>query len=226
MTRPVVHLVRGVVGALVGVAVVVDCWTSSFLDQDSHQWAIVAIIATAILVAECLPDLEIVLPWPGAVTIAMLFPLAAIYGCVPETDHLPTIGALLGVVALMEIVTRRPRRIIWHGFAATLVLWGGVYGATGRDRAFVGGLFAFWPIVVVAIIMRVLPRLARVAAAARAVVFVLGAVATLIVARTGALQTGRRAAARDAVLTGAASLVLALAVAWAATRARPSRPTS
>lgn len=225
MTRRAVHVVRLAVGAGVGAVVVAACWTSSFLDQGGHRWAIVAIIVTAMAVADCLPDLEAALPWPGAVTIALLFPLAAIYGCVPETDHLYTIGAVLGTVGVLEIVMRRARGIVWHALAATLVLWGAVYGATGRDRAFVGGLFAFWPIVLVAVVGRLLPRLGRVAPA-RVLVFILGAVAALVVARTGALETGRRAAGRDAALAGSASLILALIVALIATRARRSRPTS
>jgi len=220
------HVVRWAIGAAVGVVVVAECWSSSFLEQDSHRWAIVAIVAVAILVAECLPDLESALPWPGAATGALLFPLAAIYGCVPETDHLYTIAAVIGVVALLELVTRRARGIIWHAVAATLLLWGAVYGATGRDRAFVGGLFAFWPIVLVGGLTWFRPGLLRAASVTRIAVYVLGATATLIVSRTGALQAGRRPASRDALVAGLVSFVAAVALVLATTRAKPSRRTS
>jgi hypothetical protein len=186
----------------------------------------VAIIAVAVLVAESLPELESVLPWPGAVMIALLVTLAAIYGCVPETDHLPQIGVVLAGFGALEIGSRRSRGIVWHALAATLVLWAAVFGAVGHDRAFVGGLFAFWPTVLVAVVALVVPRFVRAAPAARAAVFVCGGVAALVVARTGALEVGRTKAARSAAVTGVASLVAALLIAFVATRARRSRPTT
>lgn len=238
-------VVGAVAGAIVGSTVVVLCRNDAFLREANRRWAVIAIVVVAVAVGACLGRLARIMPWPGALTAVLLVTLAAMYGCVPETDQIPPVAAILVIVGLLEVALRRSfhpagstpagptpagsipagpllawLQLAWIVVAAALVLWAGVYGTAGYDRAFIGGLFAFWPVVLVAVVGLVFPQLARAATLARLLVFGLGAAAALVVARTGALQPGRRPALRDAAIWGGATLVAGLFVGWLATRAR------
>ena len=82
-----------------------------------------------------------------------------------------------------------------------LVMWSGLFGATGRESALVGALFAAWPLVLV------LTGVGSPVVAAG-----LGSVAAVAVARTGALQPTVRPAL-SAVAVAVFVTLAALAVA-------------
>ncbi len=90
---------------------------------------------------------------PGEVPALLGLTAIAIYGCVPETSNqMPAIGVMLASLFVIELIARRPSAPLVHAVAAGIVLWSGLYGATGRESAIVGALFAFWPLVLVVIV--------------------------------------------------------------------------
>lgn len=156
--------------------ILADAWD----DLAGNRWwvaplvvAIAAALPIAIArVAACTP--------PGTVTLALLGAAAASYACVPETDQFPTAVVPVVVTGLVELAGRRHAARLWHCAVALLVLWAGVYGATGRPSALVGTLFAWWPLAAAALFVR--PRAPRWAGPA---IVVIGALAAGLVARTG-----------------------------------------
>lgn len=199
-------------------------WRVSALNEARHTWVIWGILVTAVVVAGALPEALRVLPEPGLLTGTLVLSLAAVYGCVPETDQIPGIAVVIVAVGLIEVCTRQTMPIAWHAIAATLVLWAAMFGATGRQRAFVGGLFAFWPVLLLALVVRVVPSILRSHVLARALIALLGGVGAIVVARTGGLELGRKPAARDAAIVVGVTLVASFAIA-VVSRARPARRT-
>jgi hypothetical protein len=118
--------------------------------------------------------------WPLTLTAASI----AIYGCVPETTHLPAFGLMTIGLAIVEVATRQRSAPIVFCVAAALVLWAGLFGATGRESAIVGAIFAFWPVVIVPIVTVVVPGLRRRPELVSWVISAIGAVAAVGVART------------------------------------------
>jgi hypothetical protein len=154
-----------------------------------------------------------VFPTPGVWPTIWCVAAAAIYGCVPETDQMRAMGVLTVGCLLLELITRRQLGVVVHLAVAGVLLWAGLYGASGQDRAVVGALFAFWPAVIVPLIALVWPGLlvAR-PEPVRWVIAGLGAAAALIVARTGAIQPDVGSALRSVAIWGPVSLVAACVV--------------
>jgi hypothetical protein len=150
---------------------------------------------------------------PGAWSAMWLVVTAAIYGCVPETDHLPGIAVALAVLLLVELMTRHRLHGMANLAVAGVLVWAVFHGAAGRDRAIVGGLFAFWPVVIVWIVAVGHPGLMRRPEPVRWAVAACGGAAALIVSRTGALDPGWAPALRSIALWAPASLAAAALVA-------------
>jgi hypothetical protein len=181
--------VRWAIGLAGGALVVAASWNASDLGTSPNWWAAIGTMVVAVVLAEALPLAQQLMPTPGAVPAALTATAAAVYGCVPETDQIPPIGVFVVALVLVEVVTRRRLRLSWHAGASLLVLWAGIYGATGRQSALVGALFAWWPVVIVPLAAAVFPSVAVARREpTRWVVAAVGAVAALVVARTGALQ--------------------------------------
>jgi hypothetical protein len=159
---------------------------------------------------------------PGEVPALLGLGAITIYGCVPETGQMFTIGLLLAGLGLVEFVTRRPSGPVVHGLAAAIVLWSGLYGATGRESAIVGALFAFWPLVLVVLVCH-LPRLAPPRPVVRWTVGLIGGVAAVVVARTGALEPTIGPALVAVAIALPTSLAIALVVVAINPRARRHR---
>jgi hypothetical protein len=154
---------------------------------------------------------------PGELPVLLGWAAVAIYGCVPETDQMPTIGALVAGLFVIERVTRLPSALPIQVVAAAIVLWSGLYGATGRGSAIVGAWFAFWPLLVMvalAVVAEPLPLRVRWTLGACA------ALAALVVARTGALATTTSPALAAVAVASTVSLAC---LAWIVVRHR-SRP--
>jgi hypothetical protein len=147
--------------------------------------------------------------WPLMLAAAAL----ATYLCVPETDQMSTIGLMTVGLLLIELVTRQRSAPIVIAAGAAVVLWSGLYGATGRDSAIVGAIFALWPVVIVPIVALIRPVLrARPEPVAWAIALI-GAVAAVAVARTGALQPTVRPAIVAVAIVAPISLAFGLLLA-------------
>ena len=125
---------------------------------------------------------------PGEVPALLGLSAIAIYGCVPETSNqMPAIGVMLASLFLIELVARQSSPLPVQAVAAGIVLWSGLYGATGRDSAIVGALFAFWPLVLVIVVCH-WPNRPQPRPIVRWTIGLIGGIAAVAVARTGALE--------------------------------------
>ena len=177
MWSPEGLLVRAVAGLAVGIAAVARSREASGLDD--RALVVVSAVAIVVAVSVGLPVLQERLGLPGAVPALIGVMQFAIYCCVPETDQIPQV--VFAVVVLMALELAADRPMPWWLVLAVvgLVMWSGLFGATGRESALVGALFAAWPLVLV---------LAGVGSSVVVVAAGVGSVAAVAVARTGALQ--------------------------------------
>lgn len=203
---------RLAVGLVGGLLVVASSWPASFGSRD-RWWAAVGTVVVALALSEALPVGQRLMPRPGAVPLAIAAAAVAAYGCVPETDQLTPVGICVGGVALFELASFQRLPIVWHAATAGLVLWAGVYGATGRQSALVGALFAIWPVLIVPLVAVLRPGLRQAREPVRWLIALMGAGAAVAVARTGALQPTIGPALVAVAFWGTVSLVVALAVA-------------
>lgn len=168
-------------------------------------------------------------PLPGEFPALMIGATASIFCCVPETDHLDEVAVALAVVFVLEVAVRRPFGRAVGALEAALVLAAGLYGATGRDSATVGAWFSFWP-VVLAVFAFGLARLIghragrhrELGAPRRITIEIIGLVAAIWVARTGALQPTVGPAFKAVAVAAPVSIVLAAAVVAVGVARRPS----
>ena len=122
---------------------------------------------------------------PGELPFLLALAAVAIYGCVPETGQMRTIGFLVAGLFLIEVVTRLPSAPVVSVTATLIVLWSGLYGATGRGSAVVGAWFAFWPLVLVVLTALLFGPLRL---AVRVAIGLIGGIAAVVVARTGGIE--------------------------------------
>lgn len=199
MRSPVGLVVRAVAGVAVGIAAVARSRDASGLDD--RPLVVVLAVAIVVAVAVGLPALQARLGLPGAVPALIGVMQFAIYCCVPETDQIPQVVFAVVVLLALEVAALRPMPW-WLVLAVVgLVMWSGLFGATGRESALVGALFAAWPLVLV-----------LTGVGSSVVAAGLGSVAAVAVARTGALQPTVRPAL-SAVAVAAFVTLAALAVA-------------
>ncbi|HEY4331573.1 MAG TPA: hypothetical protein VGM78_03345 [Ilumatobacteraceae bacterium] len=216
---------RAACGLIAGIVVVAASWDASDLGESHRRWAVVATIAVAVAVGVALPRARELMPAPGMMPFVIGTSLVAIYGCVPETGQIPEMAVVVVVVTLIEVASRSSLAIGWHGATAALVMWAGLYGATGQQRAIVGALFAFWPVVIVPLVTMLRPSLAEARQIVRWTVAGIASVAAVIVARTGALQPRLRPAVVSVLQLAGISAALAIAVAIVGPRVvKASRP--
>ena len=156
---------------------------------------------------------------PGEVPALLGLTAIAIYGCVPETNNqMPAIGVMLASLFVIELIARRPSGLLVHAVAIGIVLWSGLYGATGRESAIVGALFAFWPLVLVVIVCH-WPGREQPQPTARWIIGLIGGIAAVAVARTGALEPTIGPALIAVAIAVPASLAVALVVVSISPRA-------
>jgi hypothetical protein len=204
---------RRAIAAGIGLAVVVASYGPSRLGETERFWAALATIGLAVLLADVLPSLRELLPIPGVAPLTIVAALVAVYLCVPETDQIPVAAIVPVAVVVMELVGRRQVAIEWYAVAAASVGWAGLFGATGRQSALVGALFAFWVVVLVPLVnaLRRLPS-GRVGTTVGVIVAVIGALAVVVMARTGGIAPDAADAWIAAVTLGVVSLIVSLVV--------------
>ncbi len=190
---------RALVGMVVGVVAVRRSWDASAL----HDRPIVVLLALAItvLVSLVVRVAQERMSRPGSIPALIGVVQFAIYCCVPETDQIPQVVAAVVVLIALEISAART--MPWWLIVAVfgLVLWSGLFGATGRDSALVGTLFATWPLVLVLVGVLAGVGSPRVDAT-------VGSIAAVAVARTGGLEPTVRPALVAVVVAAVVSMVV------------------
>ncbi|MEX2625965.1 MAG: hypothetical protein WD225_03720 [Ilumatobacteraceae bacterium] len=208
-------------GALVGVALVLSAsWSAAGFGSDGPGWGPVAVVALCVVLAWTLPATQHLLPRPGDAPLVLVAPVTASYLCVPETDQLLRVAVVVAVVTLAAALARRRVPLIVLALLAAYVLWAGVFGSAGRASALVGALVAWWPVVLLPLMGWWRPALAGASIWARGLVVVIGAAASIAVARTGALEPTLTPALAATAIALPASLAVAVAITALATRAR------
>ncbi len=188
----------------VGVIAARRSWEPSALD-DRHAVVLTA-LAITVMVSVALPVLQDQFPRPGSIPVLIGVVQFAIYCCVPETDQVPQVVAAVVVLITLEVSAARPMPWWLVMTVFGLVMWTGLFGATGRESALVGTLFATWPLVLV---------LARVGSPR--VAGVIGSIAAVAVARTGGLEP----TVRPALVAVAIAALVSAFVVLVGVRPRP-----
>jgi hypothetical protein len=210
---------RRALGAGVGLAVVIATYGPSRLEDPARWWAAAAAVAVGVVLADVLPSVRRLLPVPGVAPATILATLAAVGLCVPETDQM-AIAAIVPVgVVVAEVIGRRQLGVEWYAVAAASVLWAGMFGATGRQSALVGALFAWWAVALLPLAHAVRPVRSRGTAM---VVAGIGAIAVVAVARTGGVAD----TAAPAWIAAAVAAVVSLGLAVVIVRAVPGTSLS
>ncbi len=209
MTSDDVASRRRAAGAAVGLLLVVVTYGRAGFGADDRQWAAGVAVVLAVLLADQLDELRALLPVPGVAPLTIVAALVAVWLCVPETDQLPVAALLPGAVVALELVLRRQVGVEWYALAAASVGWAGLFGASGRQSALIGALFAFWAVALVPLVHMMRPiRSTRDGIA----VAIIGAAAAFGLARTGGIADSSAVATLAVVAFSVVSFGLAAAV--------------
>lgn len=194
----VADLTPWLLGLIVGVAVVVALYRDATAGTVAPRWALVAEVLVASTAVASVAHSRVG-ERPVWVPLMLLGSCLAVYLCVPETsDQMATVGTVVAVAIVIEMVVRRALPIALHAALIGVVLWAGMYGASGRASAYVGALFALAPELLAGLVTR-----------REALVLITALLATIVVARTGALE---RTIGPALVAAGIATGVCLLAV--------------
>lgn len=173
----VADLTPWLLGVVVGVAVVIALYSDATAGTVAPRWVLVAAVFVASTAVASVAHSKVG-ERPGWVPVMLLGSCLAVYLCVPETsDQMATVAAVVAVAIVVEMALRRALPIALHTALIGVVLWAGMYGASGRDSAYVGALFALAPEVIAGLVPR-----------RKALVLSTAFVTTIVVARTGALE--------------------------------------
>jgi hypothetical protein len=201
---------RRAIGAGLGMLIVVLTYGASRYEDPDRWWAAGGAVVIGVALADRLVDVRALLPTPGVAPLTIIAALAAVFLCVPETDQLPIVALVPVALVVLEIVERRQMPIEWYLVAAAAVGWGAMFGATGRQSALAGALFAWWAVLLPGFISlgwRVKSTPSALAIAG------LGAVAAVVMARTGGIADTWSVVFVSAVACGGISLLAAVAIA-------------
>ncbi len=133
-------ITRLALSVAVAAAATISAWNASFTSS-SRWWAIAIIVLAALGFGATWPHLGSVIGRP-LLAAGNLATLAVVYSCVPETDHIVAVAATAAIVVLFEFSGTFPVTASWYVGVVFLVVWAGLFGATGRPSALVGALFA------------------------------------------------------------------------------------
>lgn len=214
-TRWPVTLMVGLVGAWLVLRV---SWGPSRLGERERWWAAVGVVLVSVALAWAVPAMRRLLPRPGDVPLVLAGVLVAIFLCVPETDQIVRVAAVVGVLTIGEGVTRRRAPWWLMGPVVAYVMWAGIFGATGRQSALVGALVAWWPMLLLPMLAIWRPALARTGEWTRGGISLIGFLAAVAVARTGALEPTIGPALAATAIALPVSLATAVGVAWVVLR--------
>ncbi len=215
--------VAGALGAGAAFVAVAAAWRASSLESGGRWWVVPVALVVGAAFGAGIGPVRNSIRTPGVLPFAVVCSAAAVYGCVPETGQMREIGWTVALVVVLEVVLWAPLALVWHAGSAALVLWGGLYGATGRPSALIGALFAMTPVPLLAFWLRLRPRFAGRGEPYRWTVLAVGSVAVVAMARTGGIEpgtdAGTAAALRWLMIWVAAALVASGAIVITAGRA-------
>ena len=194
----------------IGLSIVALTDGASGLGDPGRGWAAFVAIGLAVAAVDVLPGVRRLLPVPGLAPSTIVAALVAVYLCVPETDQIPIAAFVPVVVVALEVVGRRQVGVEWYAVAAASVLWAGMFGATGRQSALVGALFAWWAVALLWLVHAVRPIRS---VGAGVVVAVIGAGAAVVMARTGGITDTGSNAWIAAATVAVVSFLVAIAAA-------------
>jgi len=197
-------------GAGLGMLVVVLAYEASRFGNPDRWWAAGGAVVIGVALADRLVDVRALLPRPGVAPLTIVAVLFAVFLCVPETDQLPIVALVPVALVFLEIVERRQMPIEWYMVAAAAVGWGAMFGATGRQSALAGALFAWWAVLLPGFI-----SIGWKVASARSALAIagVGAIAAVVMARTGGIADSWSIILASAALCGSISLLAAVAIA-------------
>lgn len=204
------------VAMAVATAATIVAVSRDVLDR-AGAWGPPAVVGACLALAFAVPTAHAHLP-AGAFPLLVLAVAATAYACVPETDPLLALAIVPAVAGVTELAGRRPVPPAAMWAVASLVLWAAVHGATGRGSALVGALFAWWPVVLAGAIG--VSRRPPQGWWRWTVVLAPAWLATVGVARSGALSATTGPALADVAVAAPVSLVATAALAFAL---RPQR---
>lgn len=210
--------IRYGIALAVSVLALTTSWNASILSNNGARWVIVATPITCLFVAWALPILRQSIRQPGVVPMALASSMAAVYGCVPETDQIPPIALCVVIVLLIELISWRPLPTSWFAGVATIMLIGGLYGATGRQSALIGALFAAWAFVLLPVVELIRPRVRGASEWVRWLIAGIGSIGSIVVARTGALQDTAQPAVYAVALTVVVTVAVSITIIEASSR--------
>ena len=194
----------------IGLSIVALTYGASGLGDPGRWWAAFVAIGLAVAAVDVLPAVRRLLPVPGLAPWTIVAALVAVYLCVPETDQIPIAAFVPVVVVALEVVGRRQVGLEWYAVAAASVLWAGMFGATGRQSALVGALFAWWAVALLPLVHAVRPIRS---VGAGVVVAVIGAGAAVVMARSGGISDTGSNAWIAAATVAVVSFLVAIAAA-------------
>jgi hypothetical protein len=197
-------------GAGLAMLVVVLSYGASRFGDSHRWWAAGAAIVIGMLLADGLAAIRTALPTPGVAPLTIVAALVAIFLCVPETGQLPVVALLPAALVALEVAHRRQMPLEWYVVAAAAVGWGGLFGATGRQSALAGALFAWWAVLLPAFV--VARRRIATPWRARAIASV-AALWVVVVARTGGIADDWATIIVSVVAAVVVSVVAAVAIA-------------
>lgn len=200
---------RRAAAAGIGLAIVVTTYGASGYGDGDRYWAAGATVLLAVVLADALVELRALVRIPGLAPLTILAALVAAAACVPETDQMAVAALLPFVVLALELVQRRQVGIEWYAVAAASVAWAAMFGATGRQSALAGALFAWWAVLLPVAVHMVRPIRSAVQAW---IIASLGAVAAVAMARTGGIADTWSAVIVSAVVAAGVSFAVAYAV--------------
>ena len=213
---------RGLYGLVGGVIAVWQARDVKGLVDDHVPYAVVALLLS-VAVAVAIGPLKELFPRPGSMSVLLGAWVAVEYACVPETDQVSGLMPLLAIVVFVELGLHEPLGHVWHIIVADVVLWSVLYGATGRESAYVAGLFGAWTLLLPALVAVVAP-LRRTHELVRWTVAGIAAVSAAAAARRGGLGESVGPAFRACFAAAIGSAVLAVIVTFVSARlARPTR---
>ena len=215
LSTPAMRVV-GVGGAFIIVALV---YTPAGFRDVERVWAAAGTLLLGLVLGAALTEMRSRVDTPGVVPGGLLAVLLAMYLCVPETDQF-LVAALIPVSLLvLELVRREQIGVEWYALAAFSVAWAGMFGATSRQSALIGALFAWWPILLPWMISRSTDARSR---NSTMVLMTVGALGALLFARTGGISDSGVTAALVVVAIAAISA----GVGWLAVRRLVARPVT
>ena len=184
---------RVVLAAASGMLIVTSSWSATF-ENRNLDWAAALVVVIAVGLGWAVPILYDSFSTPMYSWVVIAGCLGAVHVCVPENGQTTEIGLLVACAGVAELLTRRRLPLPVWAAGATAVLWTAVYGASGQNRAMIGGLYAVGVLIAMSFVLRDRKTDRRPTESRRWLVALVWLAAAWTVARTGGVADTATAA--------------------------------